>query len=122
MLGLMQMPEPFSQIRAILDGQSYQKWLEVRTLGLDRFPPGEVGRESLGASTDCAQRAEQVLFAELGRVELHLIDGEEVPKQQVVAAALDLCRHRLMLGRLGHILRCVESAFLCFAVTFNPFG
>jgi hypothetical protein len=63
-----------------------------------------------------------MLFAELGSVKAHCVHSEEVPELEIVAAAGDFCRHSLMLSLSPHILRYVESAFLCFAVTFDPFG
>ena len=116
------MPETLCQVWPILHGESDQVGAQVWPFELDNLPACQVGRESLCAAPDGAQRAQQVLFAELGGMELHLVHGEKVPEQQIVAAALNLARHGLMLRAGGHILRYVESAFSCFAVTFNPFG
>ena len=89
---------------------------------LDGLEPIQVCPQGLCASPDGAERAEQVLHAEASRVQLHGVDGEEVPKQQVVTATMNPLRNRLMLGKRAHILRYVESAFLCFAVPINPLG
>ena len=63
-----------------------------------------------------------MLLAELGSMEPYRVHGEEVPEQEIVPAAGDFGRHGLMRSLSPHILRYVESAFPCFAVTFNPFG
>ena len=63
-------------------------------------------------------------LAELGRVQLHLVHGEEVPEQQVITTGhYPLGNGFCLLPRQPlHILRYVESAFSCFSVTFDPFG
>ena len=116
----MQVLEALCQVVAILHGERDQVGLQARVLQLDCLPPGEIRGERFGPAPDGAERAEQVLFAELGSVQLDLIDGVKVPKQQVIPAAIDPCSHGLMPRRRGHILRYIESAFLCFAVAINP--
>ena len=61
-------------------------------------------------------------FAELGRVELDLIDGEEVPEQQVITTGhYPLGNGFCLLARQPlHILRYVERFFLLFR-TVRPF-
>ena len=122
MLRLVQVPEPFSQVRAILDRQSDQKRPQSRFLGPDDLPPVQVGFESLGATPDGAQRAQQVLAAEPGTMKPNFIDGEVVPKRQIFPAVGDRPGHVLMARLAGHILRHIESFSLCFAVTINPSG
>ena len=123
-LGLVQMGETLCQVRAILHRERDQERAQGGPLQPDGFPALQVGRESLGAATNRAQGAEQVGFAELGRVELDLVHGEEVPEQQVIATGhYPLGNGFGLLPRQPlHILRYVESAFSCFTVTFNPFG
>ena len=121
-LRLVQVPEPFGQVRAILDRQSDQKRPQGRFLGPDDLPPVQVGFEGLGAPSDRAQWAQQVLTAEPGTMQPDLIDGEVVPKRQIFPAVGDRAGHVLMARLAGHILGDVESFFLCFAVTINPSG
>ena len=122
MLRLVQVVEPFGQVRAILHGESDQKRLQGRFLGPDDLPPVQVGFESLGATPDGAQRAQQVLAAEPGTMKPNFIDGEVVPKRQIFPAVGDRPGHVLMARLGGHILRHIESFSLCFAVTINPSG
>ena len=122
MLRLVQVPEPFGQVRTILDRQSDQKRPESRFLGPDNLPPVQVGFEGLGAPPDGAQGAQQMLPAEPGTMKPDFIDGEVVPKRQIFPAVGDRPGHVLMTCLAGHILGDVESFFLCFAVTINPSG
>lgn len=122
MLGLLEMLEPFFQVFPVFDRQSDQKRPQGGFFQLDGIPPSQIGREGLSAPSDGAQRAQQMLLAELGRVQLDGIDREVVPEHQVLTAAMDLRRHVLMSRLLPHILRCVESAFPCLTVPIDPFG
>ena len=113
MLRLVQVPEPFGQVRAILDRQSDQKRPQGRFLGPDDLPPVQVGFEGLGAPSDRAQWAQQVLTAEPGTMQPDLIDGEVVPKRQIFPAVGDRAGHVLMARLAGHILGHIEGFSLC---------
>jgi len=109
MLTFVQMLKALSQIITILDSQSDQKRLEALVFRLDNLETSKVRGQSFRTSADRAQRAKQVFFAEMRRMETHLIHGEKVAKKQVIATTLNPARNHLMI-RVGlHILGHVEA-------------
>ena len=121
-LGLVEVPESLVQVGAILDRQSDQKRPQSRFFGLNDLPPAQVGRERLGAPPDGAERAQQVLAAERGTVQAHLVHSEVVAERKVVAAAGHRLSGLLLDLVIGHILRHIERTTLCLTVPIDPSG
>ena len=84
------------EIVPVLDGQCEQVGLQVGALFLDHLPARQIGPQGLGTTADGAERADEVLFAELRVVQPYLAHGEILPEVQVVATAGEarggLCR------------------------------
>lgn len=119
----MKVPKAFSQVITIPHRQSHQKGPQSGFLALYDLPPIQVRFERLGAPSNRAERAQQMLHAEAGTVQPHRVDGEVVPEGEVVAALGQPLMQLLLTFDMGaDKLRYIESAFLCFAVTIDPLG
>jgi hypothetical protein len=106
----MKVLKAFSQVITVLHRQSHQKRPQSRFfLPQMTSPPIQVGFHRLSAPSDGAQRAQQVLHAEAGRMQPHCIDGEVVPEQQVVTASGEpLVERFLTFDVLADKLRYIE--------------
>jgi hypothetical protein len=121
-LGSMKVLKAFSQVITVLHRRSHQKRPQSRFRS-DDLPPIQVGFHRLSAPSDGAQRAQQVLHAEAGRMQPHCIDGEVVPEQQVVTASGEpLVERFLTFDVLADKLRYIERTTLCLTVPINPPG
>jgi hypothetical protein len=119
----MKVLKAFSQVITVLHRQSHQKRPQSRFFGSDDLPPIQVGFHRLSAPSDGAQRTQQVLHAEAGRMQPHCVDGEVVPEQQVVTASGEpLVERFLTFNVLADKLRYIERTTLCLTVPINPPG
>ena len=114
------MLEPFGQIRPIFDRQGDKISLEVWVLLLQRFKLHQVRLEVLCTTPDSAQRAKEVLHAKAGTMKPHTINGEVVPKHQVLTAAFNAPGNRLMLWQRFHIIDDIEPRF-CLSIPIDSF-
>ncbi|MNF57237.1 hypothetical protein D3C84_387550 [compost metagenome] len=80
---------PLFQVRAVLHGEGDQVQLEVRAGLVDDLPAAQIGRQGLCPTPDRAQGADEVLLAELRRVEPDFVHGVVLPEVQPVAAGAE---------------------------------
>lgn len=83
--GSSQMAVPLGKVFAVLDRKGNKGRLQAFLLGLDDREAVEVGLYLFGSATDRAERADEVLLAEAGRVQPNLAHGEVVAEQHVMA-------------------------------------
>lgn len=83
--GSSQMAVPLGQVFAVLDREGHKGRLQAFMLGLDDREAVEVGLYLFGSATDRAERADEVLLAEAGRVKPNLAHGEVIAEQHVMA-------------------------------------
>lgn len=83
--GSSQMAVPLRQVFAVLDREGHKGRLQAFLLGLDDREAVEVGLYLFGSATDSAERADEVLLAEAGRMQPNLAHGEVVAEQHVMA-------------------------------------
>jgi hypothetical protein len=109
MLGFLQVLEPFGQVVPILHGKRDQERFQIWILSLDHLEPGQIRSQSFRPSTNRAERAKKVFFAEMGGVQPHLVYGEKVVEKKVRAALIHPIRNHLMLASGTHILGHIEA-------------
>ena len=114
-----QMVEALAQVTAILYGERDQVGFKPGVFGQDHLQAIHVCLDHLGPSTDRAERTQKMLFAEVGGMQPHLVDGVVMPEQKVAPAALQL-GGQLDFTTFCGIMSHLDSTMMCLRITAQP--